>query len=94
MGIKRSMTSDAQFIPQMHISHRLQSNILHEHKCMHDDIDYLDVICSAVGGESSTLWANETRRHASQSTPENNQISSSAESYSEDHTKPPHPNRT
>jgi len=61
---------------------------------MHDGPDYLNVICSAVGGESSTVWKNETRRNAGQSIPENNQISSFAKSYSEEHTTPPHPDRT
>jgi len=64
------------------------------HITMHDGPDYLDVICSAVGGESSTVWKNETRRNAGQSIPENNQISSFAKSYSEEHTTPPHPDRT
>ncbi len=49
------MSSNAHFKPQMNMSYRLQSNILHEETCMHDFPDYLDVICSAVGGESSSV---------------------------------------
>ncbi len=88
------MSSNAHFKPQMNMSYRLQSNMLHEETCMHDFPYYLDVICSAVGGESSSVWANETGRYAGQTTPENHQVPSFAESCSEDHRRPPHQKRT